>query len=192
MRLILGSASPRRNELMKGLDLEFVCDFETSFVESIDNNMFPELVPLEMSRGKSHFFHRPLEKDELLITADTIVIIGSPDSHRKVLGKPHSKEEAISMLKALSGATHEVVTGVTMRTADKETSFSDSTLVTFEKLSDSDIEYYLEKYRPYDKAGSYGVQEWIGYVGISRIEGSFYNVMGFPVHKVWKALKSFR
>ena len=185
-KIILASGSPRRKDLMSGLDLDFEIDTLNNFKESVDLSMDPREVPVNMSVGKSHGYHRALSEDEVLVTADTVVIIES-----KVLGKPHSREEAAAMLRLLSGRTHEVVTAVTIRDIDREETFSDSTLVTFGDLSDADIDYYVDKYRPFDKAGAYGVQEWIGYVGIERIEGSFYNVMGFPVHRVCKVLNSF-
>lgn len=186
MKLILGSNSPRRRELLAGLDLEFIVDTENSFEEVLDEELDFYELPLILSRGKSLGFHRNLEDDELLITADTVVICEG-----RVLGKPHSKEDAIAMLRLLSGRSHEVVTGVCLRTKVKTIQFSDTTKVWFSPLKDEDIAYYLEKYKPYDKAGSYGIQEWIGYSSIEKIEGSFYNVMGFPVQKVWEALKTF-
>ena len=189
-KIILGSNSPRRQELLRGLDVDFVVDTGNSFVESIVEGAAPEMIPVLMSEGKSHGFHRPLSPDEILISADTVVIVAS-DTTAKVLGKPHSREEACGMLRMLSGRTHEVVTAVTIRDCTREKTFTDSTLVSFETLQENDIEYYIDKYRPYDKAGAYGVQEWIGYVAISRLEGSFYNVMGFPVHKVHKELQEF-
>lgn len=188
-KIILASNSPRRSELLRGLDVEFTIDTGNSFVESIDASVEAHQIPVMMSVGKSHGFHRDLEEDELLITADTVVIVGDPD--KKVLGKPHNREDAVEMLRALSGRTHEVVTAVTIRDAYKEETFSDSTFVTFEQLTDDEIRYYLDKYKPYDKAGAYGVQEWIGYVAISKLEGSFYNVMGFPVHRVYRELRKF-
>lgn len=188
-KIILASNSPRRRELLKGLDIEFSVDVENNFVESTDPSTEPHQVPALMSVGKSHGFHRELEEDEVLITADTIVIID--ESGHRVLGKPHSRDEAVSMLKSLSGRTHEVVTAVTIRDNSHEETFSDSTFVTFESLNDDEISYYIDRYRPFDKAGAYGVQEWIGYVAISKLEGSFYNVMGFPVHRVYRELKKF-
>ena len=185
-KIILGSNSPRRRELLAGLRLDFTVDTGNSFVESSEPGTDPHQVPVDMSLGKSHGFHRPLEDDEILITADTVVIIGG-----RVLGKPHSREEAEEMLHALSGKTHEVVTAVTLRDSSREKCFSVSTLVEFCRLEDAEIDSYIDNFRPYDKAGAYGVQEWIGYVGISRIEGSFYNVMGLPVHRIWQELKEF-
>ena len=187
-KIILGSGSPRRKELLAGMDIEFTVDTGNDFEESLEPWAEPYDVPLHMALGKSHGFHRPLFPDEILITADTVVI---PDYGISVLGKPHSRAEAAAMLRQLSGRTHEVVTAVVIRDSAKEVSFRDSTEVTFGELGDDEIHYYIEKYRPFDKAGAYGVQEWIGYIGISRINGSFYNVVGFPVYEVWKRLKEF-
>lgn len=185
-RLILGSGSPRRRELLAGLNLEFTVDKENSFNEGPEPGVEAHRIPLDMAVGKSHGFHRPLEDDEVLLTADTVVIVDG-----RVLGKPHSRQEASDMLHLLSGRAHEVVTAVTIRDNAHEVSFSDSTEVEFLPLRDSQIDYYIDNYRPFDKAGAYGVQEWIGYVGISSIRGSFYNVMGLPVHKVAAALEDF-
>lgn len=185
-RIILGSNSPRRRELLAGLGLEFTVDTGNSFSESPEPGVEAHQVPVDMSLGKSHGFHRPLTDDEILITADTVVIIDG-----KVLGKPHSREEAEDMLHTLSGRRHEVVTAVTIRDSRREECFSISSAVQFCELEDREIDYYIDKFMPYDKAGAYGVQEWIGYVGISRIEGSFYNVMGLPVQRLWQELKKF-
>ena len=185
-RIILGSNSPRRRELLAGLGLEFTVDTGNSFSESPEPGVEAHQVPVDMSLGKSHGFHRPLTDDEILITADTVVIIGG-----KVLGKPHSREEAEDMLHTLSGRRHEVVTAVTIRDKRGEKCFSVSSIVEFCRLEDWEIDSYIDNFKPYDKAGAYGVQEWIGYVGISRIEGSFYNVMGLPVHRIWQELKKF-
>ena len=186
-RLILGSNSPRRRELLSGLDLEFSVDTGNSFVEGDRSGLSPEEYPLMMSRGKSHGFHRPLEEDEVLITADTVVICSG-----EILEKPHTREDAIRMLKSLSGREHKVITAVTLRSCSCERSFEDVSIVDFRPLSDYEIAYYIDKYSPYDKAGAYGVQEWIGYVGISSIRGSFYNVMGLPVHRVWEELQNLK
>lgn len=185
-RIILGSGSPRRRELLAGLDVDFTVDTGNTFEESVPEDARPEDVPLLMSQGKSHGFHRPLEPGELLITADTVVILDG-----KVMGKPHSREDAFSMLRALSGREHEVVSAVTFRDISHEKSITDSTFVFVDPLSDDEITYYIDKYRPFDKAGAYGVQEWLGFAAIGRLEGSFYNVMGFPVHRVWKLLQEF-
>ncbi len=185
-RIILGSGSPRRRELLAGLDVEFTVDTGNTFEESVPEGSAPEEVPLLMSRGKSHGFHRPLEEDELLITSDTVVIVDS-----RVLGKPHTREEAVHMLRELSGREHRVVSAVTFRTPEHEKSVTDETLVLVAPLDDDEINYYIDKYRPFDKAGGYGIQEWLGYASIGRIEGSYYNVMGFPVHRVWELLQDF-
>ena len=190
-KIILGSGSPRRRELLDGLDLPFTVDTGNTFEESPEPGVEAHLVPVHMSVGKSRGFHRPLAPDEVLITADTVVICTGPDGSQAVLGKPHSREEAVAMLERLSGCTHEVVTAVTIRDCLHEETFTDSTLVTFDELSDEDINYYIDRYKPFDKAGAYGIQEWIGYAAISGIDGSFYNVMGFPVHKVYRELKKF-
>lgn len=186
-RIILGSNSPRRRELLAGLGIDFTVDTGNSFAESAEPGVEAHQVPVDMSLGKSHGFHRPLEDDEILITADTVVIIDG-----RVLGKPHSREEAEEMLHTLSGRTHEVVTAVTIRDKRGEKCFSVSSIVEFCRLEDWEIDSYIDNFKPYDKAGAYGVQEWIGYVGISRIEGSFYNVMGLPVHRIWQELKKFQ
>ena len=185
-RITLGSNSPRRRELLAGLGIDFTVDTGNSFAESAEPGEEAHQVPVDMSLGKSHGFHRPLEDDEILITADTVVIIDG-----RVLGKPHSREEAEEMLHTLSGRTHEVVTAVTIRDKRGEKCFSVSSIVEFCRLEDWEIDSYIDNFKPYDKAGAYGVQEWIGYVGISRIEGSFYNVMGLPVHRIWQELKKF-
>ena len=185
-RIILGSNSPRRRELLAGLDIDFTVDTGNTFEERLEPGVEAHEVPKRLSAGKSHGFHRPLAADEVLITSDTVVIVD-----KEVLGKPHSREEAVEMLRKLSGRAHEVVTAVTIRDCEREETFSVSTQVHFETLSQAEIDHYIDKYRPYDKAGAYGIQEWIGYVGISAIEGSFYNVMGFPVHRVWHALQRF-
>lgn len=185
-KVILASGSPRRRELLSGLDIDFEVDTENYFKESVDDDIEPRDVPAAMSVGKSHGFHRALSADEVLVTADTVVVVGS-----SVLGKPHSREEAVGMLRRLSGCTHEVITAVTVRDVGTEETFTDSTLVTFAKIPECDIEYYVDTYKPYDKAGAYGIQEWIGYSYITGISGSFYNVMGFPVHKVYKALSRY-
>jgi len=185
-KIILGSGSPRRKELMAGLDIEFTVDTGNTFEEAFDPATPHSEVPTLMSRGKSHGFHRPLEEDEVLVTADTMVLLDSV-----IMGKPHSRGEAAGMLRALSGKTHEVITGVTIRDCLREETFEDSTLVTFRELTDEEINYYIDTYKPFDKAGAYGIQEWIGYSAITGIQGSFYNVMGFPVHRVYTELIKF-
>ena len=185
-KIILGSASPRRKELLGGLDIEFEVDTKNSFIENFKEIPSIREIPAMMSEGKSYGFHRPLEENEILITADTIVICDG-----RVFGKPADRAEAVSMLKTLAGRPHEVITSVTLRSCDKKETFSDTATVRFGDLDDDEIDYYIDRYKPFDKAGSYGVQEWIGYIGIESIEGSFYTVMGFPVYKVYRHLKEF-
>ena len=185
-RIILGSGSPRRRELLHSLDIDFTVDTGTDFQESFNTDHPDGFVPERMSEGKSLGFHRPLEEDEILITADTMVFCGN-----QMMGKPRDREDAVRMLKDLSGNEHQVITAVTIRSCDRIRSFCDLSRVWFKDLSDEEINYYIDTYKPYDKAGAYGCQEWIGAIGISRIEGSFYNIMGFPVHRVWEELHRF-
>lgn len=188
-RIILASNSPRRRELLAGLDLEFTVDTRNDFEEIVRPGTKAHDVPIQMAVGKSHGFHRMLEDDEVLLTADTVVIApGSESEAPVVLGKPRDREDAVRMLRMLSGRTHEVVTAVVVRTRKREEHIIDIAKVEFMPVDDESMAYYIDKYKPYDKAGSYGIQEWIGYAFISRIEGSFYTVMGFPVHKVREVL----
>ena len=185
-RIILASNSPRRRELLAGLGIDFTVDTQSSFEESPEPGVDPARVPMDMSVGKSHVFHRELDGDEILITADTVVIVSG-----EVLGKPHSRNEAVEMLEKLSGRSHQVVTAVTIRSRDAERSFSVSTDVVFHVLPKENINYYVDTYKPYDKAGAYAIQEWIGYTGIKEIRGSYYNVMGLPVAKLYRELEEF-
>lgn len=185
-RLVLASGSPRRKELLGALDLDFEIDSKTAFEELYPEDLPVEKVPLYLAEGKSQFFHRELAEDEILITADTVVIVDG-----KLLGKPHSKAEARQMLRALSAKSHEVLTAVVLRSREKKIAFTDSTKVCFASLSEEEIDYYIERYSPLDKAGAYGIQEWIGFAAITSIEGSFYNVMGLPVHRIYQELKNF-
>ena len=185
-KVILASNSPRRRELLAGLDVEFSVDTQNTFEENFPEDMPHCDVPAAMSLGKSLGFWRELEADEILVTSDTMVLLDS-----LIMGKPHSREEAFEMLRRLSGRTHEVITAVTVRDRDHCETVSDTTLVTFRSLADEEIRYYIDTCKPYDKAGAYGIQEWIGYAACTGIEGSFYNVMGFPVHKVYDELIKF-
>lgn len=185
-KLILASNSPRRKELLSGLDFEY----ETRVIPDVDES-YPDSIPLEeiavyIAEKKASEYIKELKDGELLITADTVVLL-----ENKILGKPVNEEESVSMLKALSGKTHKVITGVCLTSRQKQVSFSDFANVTFGQLNDSEINYYVSKYKPFDKAGAYGVQEWIGYVAVERIEGSYYNVMGLPVFRLYKELKNF-
>lgn len=191
-RIILGSNSPRRKELLKGLDIDFEVDPRNNFEENFGPEVPFEEVPRRMSEGKSHGFHRPLQENEILITADTMVILPPEDGRPgEILGKPKDREDAVRMLRDLSGRKHHVTTAVTLRDCRKEKTFSVTTQVWFKELSDEEICYYIDTYMPFDKAGAYAIQEWIGHVGITRIEGSYFNVVGFPVQRVYEALKEF-
>ena len=185
-KIILGSNSPRRKELLAGLDIEFTVDTGNTFEEVYDPDTPQERIPEVLSEGKSYGFHRELEENEILITSDTLVLCGN-----RVMGKPHSREEAIDMIKWLSGRDHKVITAVTLRDSSKCVTSSDTAIVRFKELSDSEIEYYVDTCKPFDKAGAYGIQEWIGYIGIGHIEGSFYTIMGLPVHLVYNELSKF-
>ena len=182
-KIILGSNSPRRKELLAGLDIDFQVDTGNTFEEIYDPETPQERIPEVLSEGKSYGFHRPLENDEILITSDTLVLCGE-----RVMGKPRSREEAIDMIHHLSGREHKVITAITLRDSACCRTLSDTALVHFRNLTDREIEYYVDKYRPFDKAGAYGIQEWIGYMGIDRIEGSYFTIMGLPVHLVYQEL----
>lgn len=184
--IILASNSPRRRELLSGIDIPF----EVRVLPSIDEAHPAELrggdIPLYISRKKADAYRNAIAADELIITADTIVWLEDA-----VLEKPHDEAEARAMLRNLSGKTHEVFTGVTLTTKERQESFVAASKVQFAELSDDEIDYYVSHYHPLDKAGAYGVQEWIGYIGVEYIEGSFFNVMGLPVRRVYEALKRF-
>ena len=185
-RIILGSNSPRRKELLAGLDIEFTVDTGNNFEEVYDPLTPQERIPEILSEGKSYGFHRDLEKDEILITSDTLVLCEG-----RVMGKPHSRDDAMDMLRHLSGKSHKVITAVTVRDAEKHLTVSDTAVVHFKNLSDNEIDYYVDTYKPFDKAGAYGIQEWIGYIGIDKIEGSYFTIMGLPVHLVYELLNKF-
>ena len=185
-QIILASGSPRRRELLSAMDIPFTVDTGNTFDESWSSDTPHEKVPELMSEGKSFGFHRELADNEILVTSDTMVLCGM-----EILGKPKDRDDAIRMLKLLSGRGHQVITAVTLRDREKKKTFSVTSNVFFKELSDSEITYYLDTYKPYDKAGAYGIQEWIGYIGISRLEGSFYNVMGFPASRFYEELKAF-
>ena len=198
-RIILGSGSPRRRELLTAMNVEFTVDTGNTFEETYDPTTPHEHVPVLMSEGKSLGFHRPLEADEVLITSDTMVLCHADgemsavevEAHSPILGKPHSREDAIRMLRLLSDREHEVITAVTLRSQDRMETRSDSTIVVFKELTDSEIDYYVDNCKPFDKAGAYGIQEWIGLIGITAIRGSYFNVVGFPTHLVYEMLMSF-
>lgn len=185
-KIILASASPRRKELLGGLGVEFTIDTENTFEEVAPEGLPYSAWPEYMAKGKSYGFHRPLQKNEILITADTMVLCSD-----EIMGKPKDRDDAIRMVQKLQDNKHTVLTGVCIRSLGKEVSFTASTDVFFGELSLEETEYYIDTYKPYDKAGSYGVQEWVGYAGIKGIDGSFYNVMGLPVHILYNVLKEF-
>ena len=184
--IILASKSPRRQELLRGMGLNFeILTKETP--EDYPAELPLDEVPRYLSQQKSTAFaDEELPADYLLITSDTVVICEG-----EILGKPKDREDAARMLQLLSGKTHHVVTGVTVRSASKTESFAVRSNVTFAQLDEEEIDYYIEHCKPFDKAGAYGIQEWIGYVGISGLEGSFYNVMGLPTRRLYQTLKSF-
>jgi septum formation protein len=182
----LASASPRRRELLKGLDIEFTVEPGKDEREAFSPDLPHTEIPAFLARHKSETFHRDLAPREVLITADTLVFLDE-----EILGKPRDAAEAAAMLRELSGRTHLVITGMALRTQEKIHTFSDITEVDFKPLSDSEIEYYVKEYRPFDKAGAYGIQEWIGYVGITAIRGSYFNVMGLPVQRLYTELCGF-
>ena len=182
-KIILASGSERRRRLLEelGIDFEIVVK---PFDESFPDNLRGEQIAEYISAEKAKMFINDVKVKELIITADTIVWLND-----KILGKPSSKTDALRMLREISGKTHEVITGVSILYDGKIITFTDTTKVTFREMTDSELNYYVEKYCPYDKAGAYGIQEWIGLATCSRIEGSFYNVMGLPVQKVYDKLR---
>lgn len=185
-RLILASHSPRRRELLAQCDLPFEVADKYEVDEMYPDDLTNEEIPAYLSQLKSQSYPEPLLKGDILITADTVVICDCD-----VMGKPHSKADAESMLRRLSGKTHIVVTGVTLRDDRHSDTFFARSEVTFRRLTEEEICYYVEHYSPMDKAGAYGIQEWIGSIGITRIDGSFYNVMGLPTTLLYRHLKEF-
>ena len=185
-RLLLASQSPRRRELMTGCGLPYELAPRFDCAEVYPAGLAAEEVPLYLSRLKSEAYPAPLSGRDILLTADTVVVLDG-----EVLGKPRDREDAAGMLRRLSGRRHTVVSGVTLRTAGRMHSFEARTSVWFRPRADEEIAYYVDAFRPFDKAGSYGIQEWIGYAAIERIEGSFYNVMGLPIQKVYVELTRF-
>ncbi len=184
-RLILASQSPRRQQLLADAGLEFVT-IKYEVDESVPEGMEVSTVPEYLADLKSDGYPQEIMARDIIITADTMVLCGG-----EILGKPADGEGARAMLRKLSGAEHQVITGVSLRSAESRVSFSASTRVWFRELSDEEIDHYVTAFRPMDKAGSYGIQEWIGYVGVERIDGSFYNVMGLPIQALYVALQEF-
>lgn len=183
-KIILASNSPRRRELLSGLGVDYEVKIVPGIDETYPESLNGEEIPVYIAKEKANAYRTSLQPDELVITADTIVYVDG-----MVLGKPEDEADACRMLRMLSERTHQVITGVCLTTVDFQKSFASVTEVTFDTLSDEEIGYYVEKYRPMDKAGSYGVQEWIGFVGVTGLKGSYYNVMGLPVQRLYKELK---
>ena len=184
--IILASNSPRRKELLAGIDVNFdvrvIPDIDESYPASLPTKDIAEYI----SRKKAAVYRQQMAADELIITADTIVVLDS-----EVMGKPHDEADASRMLRELSGRTHQVITGVTLTTTDRQQSFSVETDVTFKSLTDEEINYYIQHYKPFDKAGAYGIQEWIGHIWVTALKGSYFNVMGLPVQRIYEALRQF-
>ncbi len=185
-QLILASQSPRRKELLEGLGIPFC----VRVIEGIDES-FPEDLPIEdipvyISKQKASVYAKCIAEDEVVLTADTVVVCQG-----QVLGKPKDEDDARRMLNLLSGRTHEVITGVTVKTREEEKSFSVVTEVQFKSLTPQEIDFYIRRFKPFDKAGAYGIQEWIGYIGVISIRGSYFNVMGLPVQRIYEELRTF-
>ena len=186
MFIILASGSPRRQQLLSDLGIDFEVRLLQGIDESYPQGLTGQEIAHHISRSKAEAYKASMAADELIITADTIVFLDS-----QVLGKPKNRAEAIAMLHRLSGRTHEVITGVTLQTTERQKTFDNVTRVTFCPLTDEEIEHYVDACQPLDKAGAYGIQEWIGYIGVERIEGCYYNVMGLPIQQLYRELKTF-
>lgn len=185
-KVILASNSPRRKELLGGLGIPFEVRTLSGIDESYPDTLKGEEIPMYISGIKAEAYQRTMADDEMIITADTIVY-----DNGQVLGKPKDREEAIQMLRQLSGHAHEVITGVSIVTKQKTSQFASTSKVYFAELTDEEITYYVDNYRPFDKAGAYGIQEWIGFVAVTRIEGSYFNVMGLPIQRLYTELKQY-
>jgi septum formation protein len=185
-KIILASNSPRRKELLRGLDLDFEVRVLPGIDESYPSTLDVTDIPLYIAVEKAEANRAGMASDELLITADTVVVLG-----REVLGKPVDDDDARRILHLLSGKTHQVITGVCLMTKEKKRQFTVTTGVTFKTLLDTEIDYYVNTYHPLDKAGAYGIQEWIGYIGVTGLTGSYFNVMGLPVQRIYEELKLF-
>lgn len=185
-KIVLASNSPRRKELLGGLGVSFEVRTLQDIDESYPDTLKGEDIPKFISGKKAEAYLKTMADDELIITADTIVY-----DNEQVLGKPKDAEDAKRMLRQLSGHAHEVITGVSIVTKQKTVQFASTSKVFFADLSDDEIDYYVARYKPFDKAGAYGIQEWIGFVGVTRIEGSYFNVMGLPIQRLYTELKNF-
>lgn len=185
-KIILASNSPRRKELLAGLDI----DFEVKVLPGIDES-YPEYlsvdeIPQYIAQEKAEAYRNLIDEDTLVITADTVVVLGN-----QILGKPKDEEDACRMLRQLSGKTHQVITGVCLTTLHKQKRFAVSTNVTFKEFTEDEINYYVSHYHPMDKAGAYGIQEWIGHIGVTALNGSYFNVMGLPVQRIYSEMQHF-
>ncbi len=183
-KVVLASNSPRRKELLGGLGIGYEVKTMPDIDESYPDGLSMEEVPVYIARSKADAYRPLMQPDELIITADTIVWLDGV-----VMGKPKDEEEACDMLRRLSGQTHQVVTGVCLTTIDRQQSFAAVTDVTFDRLTEEEITHYVSRYQPMDKAGAYGIQEWIGYVGVRSIKGSYFNVVGLPIQRLYQELK---
>ncbi len=186
-KIILASKSPRRRELLAGLDLDFEVKVIPGIAENYPDCLPSERIPQYIAAEKAEAYKGSIAPDEVVITADTVVILND-----EIMGKPKDDAQAREMLHKLSGKTHQVTTGVCLTTVSGQKQFHVTSHVTFKLLSDDEIDYYVSHYHPLDKAGAYGIQEWIGYVGVTRLEGSFFNVMGLPVQRIWEELKTIK
>lgn len=185
-KIILASNSPRRKELLAGIDVSFSVRVIDGIDESYPADLPTKEIAAYISQKKAAVYQQTMAADELVITADTIVVLDGI-----VMGKPCDEADACRMLRSLSGRTHQVITGVTLTTIDRQSSFSVETDVTFKSLSDDEIQYYVSHYHPLDKAGAYGIQEWIGHIGVTALHGSYFNVMGLPVQRIYEALQAY-
>lgn len=183
-KIKLASNSPRRRELLSGLGIDYEVKLLPGIDETYPSTLTGEEIPVYIAREKADAYRSSMQPDELIITADTIVYIDG-----EVLGKPKDETEAIGMLQKLSGRSHQVITGVCLTTTEFQKSFASVTEVTFDQLSEEDIRFYVEHYHPMDKAGSYGIQEWIGFIGVTGLKGSYFNVMGLPVQRLYQELR---
>lgn len=183
-KIVLASNSPRRKELLSGLGVDYVVKTLPDVDETYPQGLNEEDIAKHIARGKAEAYREVMNDDELVITADTIVWLEGT-----VMGKPKDEEDAREMLRRLSGRTHQVVTGVCLTTTSMQKTFATVTDVTFSNLTEEEIDYYVTRYRPMDKAGSYGVQEWIGFVGVENLSGSYFNVMGLPIQRLYTELK---
>lgn len=184
--IVLASNSPRRRELLSGLGINFEVRVLPDIAETYPDTLPAEQIAQYIAREKADAYRKLIKGDELVITADTIVV-----SDGEIMGKPRDAADACRMLRKLSGATHQVITGVCLTTTGKQRLFAVTTHVTFKSLSDEEIRYYVDHYHPFDKAGAYGIQEWIGYIGVTGLDGSYFNVMGLPVQRIYTELLNF-